>query len=167
MLDRLRSKAPILLRLACLCLGALLIYQLARLAVPRTRAFTEFTPGGIVLEPETGATNTAASPIPAEVTAQIEKIKESQILGQIMHPPPMAVIGIAGRDVLFRAPNGQTGLLREGEELGGVKLIKVGTNRVLVEENNQQKELTIFQGFGSESLLPKKENSKPSETSKN
>jgi hypothetical protein len=93
--------------------------------------------------------------LPPEVAAMVEKIKTSQILGPDVKPPPMALLGIAGKDVFLRAPNGQTGIIREGEELGGVKLIRVGTNRVIVEENKQQKELTIFEGFGSETLLKK------------
>jgi hypothetical protein len=48
--------------------------------------------------------------------------------------------------------------LREGEETNGVKLIRIGTNRVLIEHEGQQKELTLFSGFGSESLLPKTTN---------
>jgi hypothetical protein len=67
----------------------------------------------------------------------------------------MALLGIAGRDVILRAPNGQTGLLRAGEELGGVRLLRIGTNRVLIEHEAQQKELTLFSGFGSETLLGK------------
>ena len=51
-------------------------------------------------------------------------------------------------------PNGQTGMVREGGELGGVKLLQIGTNRVLVEVDGQKKELVIFSGFGSETLLP-------------
>jgi hypothetical protein len=154
-----------LLRLVCLCLAALILYQVARLAMPGTRALADFRPGDLSLDISPAGTN-SDNKLPPAVASQIDKIKESQILGQIMRPPPMAVIGIAGRDVLFRAPNGQTGLLREGEELGGVKLLKIGTNRILVEENDQQKELLLFQGFGSESLLPKKESSKekPSES---
>jgi hypothetical protein len=93
-------------------------------------------------------------PLPPEDQASIEKIKKSQLLGPDIKPPPMALLGIAGADVFLRAPNGQTGLVREGEELGGVKIIKIGTNRVLVEENKQQKELTIFEGFGSGTLMP-------------
>jgi len=46
-------------------------------------------------------------------------------------------------------------LLREGEETGGVRLIRIGTNRVLVEHENQKKELTLFSGLGSTTLLPK------------
>lgn len=94
------------------------------------------------------------APLPPEVQAAIDKIKQSQLLGPDIKPPPMALLGIAGSDVFLRAPNGQTGLVREGEELGGVKIIKIGTNRVLVEENKQQKELTIFEGFGSGTLMP-------------
>ena len=69
----------------------------------------------------------------------------------------MALLGIAGKDAFIRTPNGQTGLLREGEELGGIKLLKIGTNRVLIEQDKQEKELTLFSGFGSDTLLPKKE----------
>jgi hypothetical protein len=67
----------------------------------------------------------------------------------------MALLGIAGKDAFVRAPNGQTGLLKEGEELGGLKLLKIGTNRILVEHEQQKKELLLFSGFGSDSLLPK------------
>jgi hypothetical protein len=79
---------------------------------------------------------------------------QSEVLGPIMRPPPMALLGIAGQDVLLRAPNGQSGLVREGDELGGVQLVRVGTNRVLVKENGELKELMIFEGIGGESLLP-------------
>jgi hypothetical protein len=160
----LEKLSPIL-RLVCAALVALVIYQAFRVAFPKTRALGDFTPAGAELASKANSTN-SNSQMPPEVTAQIDKIKDSQILGQIMRPPPMAVIGIAGKDVIFRAPNGQTGLLREGEELGGVKLLKIGINRILVEENNQQKELTLFQGFGGESLLPKQEHTKPSESPK-
>ena len=54
----------------------------------------------------------------------------------------------------LRAPNGQTGLLKEGDELGGVKLLRVGTNRVMIEHEGQQKELTVFSGLGGATLLP-------------
>src|SRR5581483_3393023 len=88
--------------------------------------------------------------LPPPVQARIDRVIDSEILAPVMRPMPMALLGIAGKDVFFRAPNGQTGLIKEGEELGGVKLIRVGLNRVLVEEQGQQKELTIFAGLGSE-----------------
>ena len=93
--------------------------------------------------------------LPAAIQTRVEKVIQSEILGAVMKPPPMALLGIAGKDVFLRAPNGQSGLIREGDELGGVKLLKIGANRVLIEVEGQKKELTIFEGLGSETLLPK------------
>ena len=87
----------------------------------------------------------------------VDKIKQSQLFGPEVKPPPMALLGIAGKDVFLRGPNGQTGIIREGEELGGAKLIRVGTNRVIVEHEGREQELMIFEGFGSETLLQKKD----------
>ena len=96
--------------------------------------------------------------IPPEVQARVERIAKSEILGPLPMPPlPMALLGIAGRDAFLRAPTGQTGLVREGEELGGIKVLRIGTNRVLVQQGDEKKELTLFSGFGSEPLLPKAE----------
>jgi hypothetical protein len=67
----------------------------------------------------------------------------------------MALLGIAGNVAFLRAANGQTGVVKEGDNLGGLKLLQIGTNRVLVEEDGQKQELTIFSGYGGESLLPK------------
>ena len=97
----------------------------------------------------------AQSALPPAVQTRIDRITASEILGAVVRPLPMALLGIAGKDAFLRAPNGQTGLLREGEELGGVKLLRIGTNRVLIEHEQQQKELTVFSGFGSETLIPK------------
>jgi hypothetical protein len=94
-----------------------------------------------------------------EVQARLDRVIESEILAPVMRPLPMALLGIAGSDVFLRAPNGQTGLVKEGDELGGVKLVRIGVNRVLVEENGEQKELTIFAGLGGESLLSNQKNS--------
>ena len=38
----------------------------------------------------------------------------------------MALLGIAGRDAFLRAPNGQTGIVKVGDELGGIKLLQIG-----------------------------------------
>jgi len=150
MLERLNPG----LRIASYVLAAVVLWQLARLALPKHRALASFQKAEITFNPTALWTNASPS-LPEAASAQIEKIKNSQILGMIMRPPPMAVLGIAGRDVLLRGPNGQTGLLREGESLGNVKLLQIGTNRVLVEENGQPRELLLFQGFGSDSLMPK------------
>jgi hypothetical protein len=101
-----------------------------------------------------------APDLPPPVQARINRVIESEILGQIIHPQPMALLGIAGDCAFLRAPSGQTGMVKEGDDLGSIKLIRIGTNRVLVEENGRQQELTIFSGFGGDSLLPKGDTSK-------
>jgi hypothetical protein len=101
--------------------------------------------------------------LPPLIKARVDRIVQSEILGQVIKPMPMALLGIAGKDVFFRAPSGQTGLVKEGDELGGVKILRIGMNRILVEQDGEKKELTIFSGFGSETLLPKQEKN-PNET---
>ncbi len=168
----LERSEPIL-RIAGYCLGALVIYQLLgvffqkdpldglvlpTLAVapveadpaPETKPATPPSPG---MPGPRGVAPPKAEPLPADLQAQVDRVHTSEILGPIPHPLPMALLGIGGRDILFRAPNGQTGLLREGEDLGGVKLLKIGTNRVLIEHEGHQQELMIFSGFGSGSLM--------------
>ena len=97
----------------------------------------------------------AGHALPKLVQARVDTIVESEILAPIQRPVPMALLGIAGSDAFLRTPNGQSGMIKEGEELGGVRLLRIGTNRVLVEQDGQKKELTIFSGYGGEPLLPK------------
>jgi hypothetical protein len=97
----------------------------------------------------------APADLPPRIKTRVEYITQSEILGQIVRPMPMALLGIADKDVFLRAPDGQTGTIKEGDELGGVKLLRVGTNRILIEYEGEKKELTIFSGLGSETLLPK------------
>jgi hypothetical protein len=106
------------------------------------------------------------TPVPPEIQARVDRIVESEILAPVPHPVPMGLLGIAGQSAFLRAPNGQTGLVKEGEELGGIKILEIGINRVLVQEDGQKKELTIFEGFGSESLLSKPQEKSPNETTK-
>ena len=94
--------------------------------------------------------------------ARVDKITDSEILGPVIRPMPMALLGIAGNSAFLRSPSGQTGVVKEGESVGEIKLLRIGINRVLVEQDGQQKELTIFSGYGGESLLSRKE--KPDET---
>jgi hypothetical protein len=88
------------------------------------------------------------------VQGRVDRIVTSELLGPVQRPLPMALLGIAGADAFLRAPNGMTGLVREGNELGGIKLLRIGTNRVLIEHEGQNKELTVFSGFGGENLMP-------------
>jgi hypothetical protein len=92
--------------------------------------------------------------LPPPIQTRVDLIKESEILGPFIRPLPLALLGIADDDAFLRAPDGQTGLVKEGGELGGIKLLRIGINRVLVEQAGEKKELTLFDGFGSDSLLP-------------
>jgi hypothetical protein len=99
--------------------------------------------------------------LPPAIQARVDRIVQSEILGPFIRPMPMALLGIAGEDAFLRSPDGQTGMVKEGAELGAIKLLRIGTNRVLVEDNGEKKELTLFAGMGGESLLPPKTNSAP------
>lgn len=181
------------LRIACLLLAGLVLYQISRLAtrkdplanlnitalslptaseakveskstnavptnaiptsaVPTNAVRTKIIPSEIIRTREAA---TRQVDVPPAVQARVDRITQSEILGPVIRPLPMALLGIAGKDAFLRTPSGQTGLLREGEELGGVKLLRIGTNRVLIEHEQQQKELTVFSGLGSETLLRK------------
>ena len=92
--------------------------------------------------------------LPPAVQAQISRITDSEILGPVIHPLPMGLTGIAGDVAFLRTATGQTGLVKEGDSLGDIKLLRIGINRVLIEQGGQKKELTIFSGYGGDSLLP-------------
>jgi hypothetical protein len=91
--------------------------------------------------------------LPPAVQARISKITDSEILGPVMRPLPMALLGIAGDVAFLRSDSGQTGLVKPGDSLDDIKLLRIGVNRVLIEQNGQKKELTMFSGYGSDSLL--------------
>ncbi len=165
MLDRL---GPIL-KFASLGLAILVFFQFTRL-LARKNPLEQFNPpmiaahpSTLTTQPEMKETNSVprpgardqGPPLPPAIQARIDRITQSEILAPVIRPLPMALLGIAGKDAFLRAANGQTGLIREGEELGGIKLLRIGTNRVLIEHEGQKKELMLFGGFGSESLLPK------------
>ena len=79
----------------------------------------------------------------------------------VIHPLPMALMGIAGELAFLRSSSGQTGLVKPGDSLGEIKLLRIGINRVLIEVNGQKQELTIFEGYGGESLMPKSNDTAP------
>ena len=95
----------------------------------------------------------AGVPLDPLVTARLEKIIQSELLGPVPHPLPASLMGIAGRDAFIRTSSGMSGLIHEGAEFGGMKLLRIGTNRVLVEEGGVKKELMIFGGEGGASLM--------------
>ena len=107
-----------------------------------------------------GGPGAKAPELPLPVQARVFRITDSEILGPVMRPLPTALLGIVGEVAFVRSASGQSGMVKEGESVGALKLLQIGTNRVLVEEDGQKKELTIFSGYGSESLMPKqKDNS--------
>ncbi|HEY1489778.1 MAG TPA: hypothetical protein VGF90_01950, partial [Verrucomicrobiae bacterium] len=61
--------------------------------------------------------------LPPEIQARVDRVYESEIFAPVNHPVPMALLGIAGQTAFLRAPSGQTGLVKEGEELGEIKLL--------------------------------------------
>ncbi len=95
----------------------------------------------------------SAPDLPPEIQARVDKIVSSEIFAPVMHPLPMGLLGIAGGTAFLRTDSGQTGLVQPGDSLGDLKLLQIGINRVLVEQDGQKKELTIFDGYGGESLL--------------
>lgn len=168
-----------LLRLICLLLGAVVVLlagrtflrgdPLANLRIPPlpTLAPAATNPPPAATTPKADAAPPAprarqpgppggAEPSPP-ASPGVQSIVSSEIFGPVPRPPsiPTALLGIAGKHAFLRTSTGQTGLLKEGEELGGVKLLRIGTNRVLVEQQGEKKELTLFSGFGGKSLLNK------------
>jgi hypothetical protein len=133
--------------------------ELARIGMPPGR-MSRMPPGGFPGMPPGGMPGmpTPGPPLPPELQSRIDRVIDSEILAPVMRPMPMALLGIAGNRVFFRAPNGQTTLIKEGEESGGVKLLRIGVNRILVEEQGEQKELTIFAGLGGDTLLSTQKN---------
>lgn len=95
----------------------------------------------------------AAAPLDPLVSARLDKIIQSELLGPVPHPMPAALMGIAGLDAFVRTSSGMSGLVHEGADFGGMKLLRIGTNRVLVEEGGVKKELMIFGGEGGASLM--------------
>lgn len=88
-----------------------------------------------------------------DIQSRVDKIVNSEILAPVMHPLPMALLGIAGDYAFLRAASGQTGMVQVGGKVGDLKLLRIGINRVLIEQDGKQKELKIFNGYGGKSLL--------------
>ena len=131
--------------------------------VPPTNKAPECSQPGHDCRPAPGDGKDGSGPPPA-IQARVERITQSEILGAVIRPLPMALLGIAGHDAVLRSPSGQTGLLKEGEELGGGQAARIGTNRVLIEHEGQRKELTVFFRFRQRKRFCPKKRRIPSET---
>jgi len=108
---------------------------------------------GLTLDPAAAAREgdsplPASGELPPDMAARADKLDQSGVLGRTPQPPPMALVGVAGKTAFLRTPDGQTGSVEEGRALRGVKVLKIGPNRVLVEHEGRESELTIFEGIG-------------------
>ena len=103
-----------------------------------------------------GGPGAALQDLPEDARKRVERIYQSEIFGPIQRPVPAALMGIAGDMAFLRTSSGMSGMVKEGGELGGMKLLKVGVNRVLVKEGDEEpREMMIYNGFGGESLKSK------------
>jgi hypothetical protein len=107
------------------------------------------------MPPARGGSGGGKTDLAPETKARVDRIYESELFGQVMRPQPPALMGIAGDAAFLRSPSGQTGLVKEGDSLGELKLVRIGINRVLVESEGKKSELMIFNGYGGESLMEK------------
>ncbi len=108
-----------------------------------------------------GANSATAKPLDPLRQARLDRIIQAEILGPSPRPMPLTLLGIAGNDAFIRTTNGLSGLVHEGSEFGGIRLVRIGVNRVLVDDAGNLKELTLFNGAGGESLLPSPKSPKP------
>jgi hypothetical protein len=161
----MRNQLVPILRGACVVLAALALLQLAQIIRNKNPlSDLRIEPLALGKPAEKASVETNAPTAPARMAAKqpdlapnirasVDRVTQSEIFAAIVRPLPMALLGVAGQDAFIRTPTGQVGLMREGQELGGVKLLRIGTNRVLVEHEEQKKELMIFAGFGGETLI--------------
>ena len=144
------------IKLVCLILAVLFCLQLVRIKAGRP-VWMDANMAGVLKSPTTKAsvaTKTNVPPqnpnpnpdmeVPTNIQTRMNCIIQSEIFGPVPRPIPMGLIGIGGDDAIIRAPSGQTGLLRVGETLGGVKLLQIGTNRVLVEVDGKKTGINHF-----------------------
>jgi hypothetical protein len=115
------------LKVACLVLGALVLIQCSRFLIRRDAlahltipALPTLPADAEAQQPGGKATNSIprnesqrpSMNVPPATNARVDRITQSEILGSIIRPLPMALLGIAGQDAFLRAPNGQTGLIK-------------------------------------------------------
>lgn len=175
------NRADYVFKTVCVLLAALVLVQVVRLFRIPDPLETLDWPSLAVLAVETNVppattrreSNTPPTMAPggmnerfpaglaSNVQDQINVILQSEILGSLPRPQPLLLLGIAGEHALLQTPTGQSGLAAEGETLGGIKVIQIGTNRVLVEVEGRPQELILFPGLPGESLLPNTQPPRP------
>jgi hypothetical protein len=157
------ERATVILRILVLVLAGvftLQLVQLLRAPDPLAELNRDLLPDLPRTDAPGGSNSAAASPrrpaaLPTDIQKQVEQVTSSEVFGAVPHPLPMAVLGIGGQDAFIRTPAGGTEVMRVGDEAGGVKLLQIGINRVLVEHEGKPKELILYPELGGPSLLPK------------
>ena len=151
-----------ILKLATLLLSCLVLWQGSELFGTSDRAVDlEADLSSLALEiaraekPFVGDSTNAPKPIPDHFV-ELAKAGAFGLKPAAKTPPPPAepsLGGIAGSVAFIKMPSGMTRAFAVGDEHDGLRLTKVGVNRVLIEKEEKTRELTVFSGFGSESLL--------------
>lgn len=110
-----------------------------------------------------GAVPNAPGPAPQPALPdRFKAIDASGIFGSVpVQKIVPTLIGMAGKYAILQTPDGAVGLVAEGGEQGGVKVLKIDINRALIEFEGKQQELTLFSGLGSSSLLPQEKDKNP------
>lgn len=146
------DRISLLLKLTAATLAALCLLQISRLSdsIPPLQS-VQLPNLSILSTNTTTATNTPPdnpnTQIPTNVQNEIQIIQASQILGRLPQPQPIMLLGIAGQYAFLQTPSGASGLAAQGEEVGGVKVLSIGTNQVSIQFNNETQNLVLFPGL--------------------
>jgi hypothetical protein len=153
-----RERLFLLLRLICLCLLVVICvegYALFTRKGPLADLGGDAEASPEAAKPAAGSKEAGAAPVP--LPEKYKAIDSSGILGlapQKKEAPPV-LLGIAGDSAFIAAPDGARGIVREGGEFHGVKVLRLDINRALIEYKGKVEELTMFSGLGSTPLLPR------------
>ncbi len=176
----MREHLPVVLKGACVLLGASIVVQAYGLFKERDpllgledSALLQRVAAGAGAEGTSAAAEKGPPPPAAEKKSAPEgekkaeppppdprqrAIEKSGIFGEAPRkggPRRPSLLGIAGDRAILKLPDGKVDLVSEGAEASGVKVLRIATNRVLVEFKGKKIELTIFSGLGSDPLSEK------------
>jgi hypothetical protein len=155
-----RKRLLLLLKLICLCWIVVICAEGHALLTRKGPLADLGADADADAAPESGkpavAGSKEAGPATVPLPEKYKPIDSSGIFGlapQKKESPPV-LLGIAGDCALIAAPDGARGIVREGGELHGVKILRLDINRALIEYKGKVEELTMFSGLGSTSILP-------------
>ncbi len=142
------DRISLLLKLCTAALAALCLLQISQLPNSTNPLESIQLPNLSILSTHTN-TNPPHQPAPISTNAQneIQTIQASQILGRLPQPQPIMLLGIAGQYAFLQTPYGASGLAAQGEEIGGVKVLQIGTNQITIQHNSETQNLVLFPGL--------------------